>query len=187
MASFFSKFFKSTPSKSERVSNFSPGQQNIYDLLNQAIMGEGPFADLFGGFDPDQINELFQQGIAAPARRQFQERTLPGLEQRAIGSGLTRSSGMFRQGMEAEGDLEDRLNELLARQQMGAQESAMGRQMSAIDALLGTPESRIETTPGRPSSASQVLPGLIGKAGSAFLGPLAGAAGEHISQKIFKR
>lgn len=187
MANPFSNFFKGTPSKSERVSNLSPGQQNIYDLLTQAVSGEGPFADLFGGFDPDEISRLFQQGVGDPARQQFQEKTLPGLEQRAIGSGLTRSSGGLRQELEASSGLESQLMELLARQQTGARESAMDRQTSILDVLLGTPESRIETTPGSPSAASQFLPQAIGAAGSAFLGPLGGAAGEYASSKIFKR
>lgn len=189
----FSKLFggtKGTPPSTKKISALGDTGKELFDLIHQGVLGQGPFASIFGGFDPEQINQFFQTGVADPMRKQFQERTLPGLAQRTVGAGLSRSSGLQRQIGQQENDLEDRLMAMLAQQQMGARESALQRQRGGIENLLKTPETIIQQTPGTsgtPGMLEQFLPQALGMAGSAIGGPVFGAAGSWLSNKMFER
>ena len=121
----------------KQVSTLSPGQQQLMQLLQGGLSGEGSLGGALGGYDPAQTAEFFEKGVADPARKQFQERTLPGIEQRAIASGLNRSSGLQRQQLEGEFDLEGMLASQLANSQFGARESSFGRQLQGLGIGLG--------------------------------------------------
>jgi len=183
MANFFSKIFKQTGAgqllgggpKSKRVKTLSPGQQEIFDLIRQGVGGEGQFGGLFGGFDPNQIAQFFEQGVAAPTRQRFFEQSVPELEQRAIASGLTRSSGLQNKIQRGAVDLESQLASLLAQQQMGAREAALGRQMGGIQTLLGIPESQV--VPGKPTPFQQAFSQASPFIGKALAGSLTGGMG----------
>lgn len=144
----------------KQVSTMSPQQQQLLGLLQGGLAGGGALGGALGGFDPNEIAQLFQTGVAEPARRQFQQRTLPGIEQRAIGSGLTRSSGLQRQQLEGEFDLEEMLSSQLAQAQLGAREGSLNRQLQGLGIGLGGQQTALQG--GQKGVLEDILGGLGG-------------------------
>jgi len=174
MANFFSRLFKSKPQRTQAIDPISDTQRAFFEMLQQGIGGEGPLAGALGGFDPEQISQFFQTGVGDPARKQFFERTAPGLQQRAAASGLSRSSGLQRMIEEQQGDLEGQLSALLAQQQMGARESALDRQLRAAGIGTQAPQQQIGIQPGRQSVLQGLLQGAASGLGQAAGSGLAG-------------
>lgn len=144
----------------KQVSTLSPQQRKLMSMLQTGLGGGGALGGALGGFDPEEINQLFQTGVAGPARKQFQQRTLPGIEQRAIASGLNRSSGLQRQQLEGEFDLEEMLTSQLAQAQFGARESALDRQLKGLGVGLGGGQVALQE--GKSGMLENILGGLGG-------------------------
>jgi len=174
MANFFSKLFKSKPARTREIDPMSDTQRAFFEMIQQGISGQGPLAGAIGGFNPEEIAQFFQTGVAEPARKQFFERTAPGLQQRAAASGLSRSSGLQRMIEEQQGDLEGQLSALLAQQQMGARESALERQLRAAGIGTSAPQNQVGIIPGRQSIMEGILQGASSEIGKAAGSGLAG-------------
>jgi hypothetical protein len=164
MASLFSKIGGALFGKgAKQISTLSPGQQQLMQLLQGGLGGQGPLGGAFGGYDPEEINRLFQTGVGDPTRKQFQERVVPGMEQRAIASGLNRSSGLQRQMLEGELDLEGMLGGQLAQAQFGAREGELNRQLQGLGVGLGGQQTGFK--PGQEGLLQGALGGFAGSFG----------------------
>ena len=153
----------------------SPLMDEMLKMISQGLKtGQGPFGQAFGGYDPDEISSLFQKGVGDPARRQMMEKTLPGMQQGMVASGLNRSSGGQRMGNDMQMDMEQQLSEMLARQQMGAREGELNRQMQAINPILNTQTHQTYVQPGQQSGFQSMMAALAQVGGQAA-GQAAGA------------
>src|SRR5260221_497427 len=72
--------------KLKKKSNYDESQQNVYDMISNAIQGKGGGGTFGEGWN--QLLEQMQGGgeayekFAAPMQREFEEETLPGIAER---------------------------------------------------------------------------------------------------------
>lgn len=145
------------PGEEKRFERFNPEQQQIYQMINSLLSGQGqqPQGGLLGDYGSE---ESFQQNVANPAIRNYEERIAPGIAERfsGLGAGAQSSSG-FQNALASSGaDLARQLGEFRGRQ----------RQSMTGDLLRQAFEPQFNTRyePRGPSQTSQALAGL-GKTG----------------------
>jgi hypothetical protein len=182
MGGFFKslgRFLGGTPAKRENVSTLLPGQEPLRDQAINAAMNPGAggafgtTADYYRDLMSD--NPADYQAFAAPAMRQFNEQTIPGLSEQfaGLGAGSLSSSGFRNAAVGAGADLSERLGALRANlRQQGAQ-GLMGIGQQGLKNY----SQNMETQPGSEGFLANMAP-LAGKALSAFGAPIAGAAGQ---------
>jgi hypothetical protein len=99
--------------KAKQFDMLSPEQMQLLQSVMQSLMGgEGQFGDLYGVFDPQKSADIFQQGVANPAMRNFQQQVIPGIQQAFADQGA--SSGLNNSLATAGRDLSENLNSQLA-------------------------------------------------------------------------
>jgi hypothetical protein len=117
--------------KTKQLSTLTPEQQELMSLINEGLTsGQGPFADIFGGFNQDQ----FDKGVAQPAMKNFQDNILPQIQEKFISNNQALGGGMQRAQMKAGTDLQSQLAGLMYQ----AQQDAGKNKMSGINTPLGT-------------------------------------------------
>jgi len=199
--------FKGKSNSIRNIPLLSPEQQeglnNLFGAINPQIgdvfgniqqdmtqgqpyqQGMGALSSLLQDFDPTATREAFQTGVADPARKAFQEQTIPGIAERFAGAGAVSSSGLGRQLTSAATDLEGSLAGILSQnllqgeqghralQSQGVgqalqfamapgQEQAQQQQslLSALGLGLGTQQFQPGLQPGRPSHFASFVGGL---------------------------
>lgn len=184
--SSFRDFFLGTPAGFQQVPTGTQGQQDLIQQLIQGLMGGGtgggPLGAGLGNLqgilsgDPKAF-----EAFAAPARRQFQEQTIPGIAERFSGQGAQSSSAFGQQLGAAGAGLEESLS---------AQRAALQSQaLSQLQGLLGQAgQSQFQTfeqqaQPGFLQSLLSALGQIGGQVGSTALG---GGLGGLLAGKGFK-
>lgn len=99
----------------DQVSNITPEQQDV-------------LSKLLGDFDPSSLETMFKGSVADPARQQFQQQTLPGIQERFIAGGASRGGAMNRAAVGAGANLESGLSAQLAQLLGGAEQGQLNRQ-----------------------------------------------------------
>ena len=164
-------FFEGTPEKHKRVSNLLPEQQQLYEQLIGAGMGEGAggaFGDAADYYRDLLSNdsETFNQ-MQAPEMRKFNEEIIPGLSEQfaGMGAGGLSSSGFRNAAVNAGTDLSERLGAIRAQlKQQGAQGlSGIGQ------SGLGNFSQDVTTQQGTQGFLSSFAP-AAGKAAGAYAG-----------------
>lgn len=166
------KFWMGTPEKHKRVSTLLPEQQDLYEQLQAAGMGQGAggafgdSADYYRNLlsnNPEDMN-----AFAAPEMRRFNEDIIPGLAEQfaGMGSGGLSSSGFRNAAVNAGADLSERLGAMRAQLR---QQGASGLQN--IGQLgLGNYSQDVMTQAGTPG----------------FLGAVSQGAGNAVGQGVGK-
>ncbi len=77
--------------KKKKLSTLDKKQQQLNDQQHQAVMGEGPLADLYN-YDPEKANEVFDQNIGRKTYRDLNEKGIPALTGQFRNQGLMNSS-----------------------------------------------------------------------------------------------
>ena len=98
-------------------------------------------------FDPGQFEQLFQQGIANPTIRNYQQQVLPAIANRFMDQSNIYGSGLNQALAQSANELTGNLGELRARHQGQAQESHENRALQAMMQSLG-----IAQAPGQEQS-----------------------------------
>lgn len=153
----------------DQINTITPEQQEV-------------FSKLLGDFDPTSLQKMFQTSVADPARQQFQQQTLPGIQEKFIAGGGSRSGAFNRAATGAGANLETGLAAQLAQLLGGAEQNQLGRQ------------AQLSTTPTfenfqRPSEnplmdlLAPVAGGLAIGAGSAGAGAATGGLTSFLSGK----
>lgn len=166
------KFLMGTPEKHKRVSTLLPEQQDLFNQLQQAGMGEGAggafgdSADYYRNLLSDDSADM--EAFAAPEMRKFNEEIIPGLSEQfaGMGSGGLSSSGFRNAAVNAGTDLSERLGAIRAKLRS---QGAQGLQ-SIGQAGLGNFSQDVMTQPGT----------------QGFLGSVSQGAGNAIGQGIGK-
>ena len=181
------KFFGGSPAKRENVSTLLPGQEPLRDQAINAAMKPGAggafgtTADYYRDLMSD--NPADYQAFAAPAMRQFNEQTIPGLSEQfaGLGAGGLSSSGFRNSAVSAGADLSERLGALRANlRQQGAQ-GLMGIGQQGLQNY----SQNMETRPGSEGFLSTMAP-VAGAALGAFGGPALGVAGQQMAGNWLK-
>jgi hypothetical protein len=156
------EFFMGKPSQIQGISPYDPAQLDAMKRLRQT--GFDILANPSQGFEP----------IAQQARTQFQQKTVPMLAERFLGSGQNlASSGLTQQLSQGGAGLEEALAALQA--QYGMQNRAQG--LSALGMGL-SPQFQFFQTPEQQGLVSSLLP-LALQAGLGYL--TGGGAGSIMS------
>lgn len=117
--------------KIKQAKTLTPGQEKLMSLINQGLVkGEGPFAELFGDFDP----EAFEEGVTNPALKNFQENILPQIQEKFIAGNQVLGSGMRRGQLKASTDLQTQLAQLMYQ----AKQDQQKNKLAGLQTQLGT-------------------------------------------------
>lgn len=126
-----SEFLFGKKEKIKKVDVLTPQQKEMMDIINQGLTsGEGPFGELFGPFN----EQKFQQGVARPAIKQFEEEILPKVQERFISGNQALGSAMRRGQLRAGTDLQDKLAQLMYQ----AQQQQQANRGEGIKQYVGT-------------------------------------------------
>lgn len=147
--------YASRPGEEKRFERFNPEQQQLYQMINSLLSGQGqqPQGGLLGDYGSE---ESFQQNVANPAIRNYEERIAPGIAERYAGLGAQSSSG-FQNALASSGaDLARQLGEFRGRQRQETTQDLLGRAFE--------PQYHTRYEPGGASGSAKALAG-IGKSG----------------------
>jgi len=158
------------PSRTETFGTQTPGQSQYLEQIMGMLNQLGPdvsryFQDLFSD-DPEALERMF-----APARREFEERTVPGIAERFTGMGAgAQSSSAFQQALGSAGA---GLSENLA----AMREQLRGQGISALQGFgqtgLGTKAFETAFIPRQPGFLES-LAGPVSQAALSMAGAYAG-------------
>ena len=144
--------------KTKQISTLTPEQKQLMELINEGLTsGEGPFGDLFGGFNQEQ----FDEGIAKPAFKMFQEDVLPQIQEKFIAGNQVLGSGMRRGQLKAGVDLQDKLAQLMYQ----AQQDQQKNKLAGINSILGTKAFENVYKPGTTGAVGGFFQGLTSNSG----------------------
>ena len=155
-----------------------PDQQKLYGQNMQALRGEGgPLNDLYK-FNAQQAGDVFDQTVARPAYRGFQENIIPGITGQFRSNNIQNSSYTGEALSRAGRDVQENLNAQRASTMYQGQNAADERRFKGVQGALDMsnfayPNTQQERTP---SAVDQI----IGKAA-----PIAGDwLGGWLSNKV---
>lgn len=136
-------------------------------LLNQFIggaqQGFGPGLEaILTQLDPQRTEELFQQAVADPALRSFQQQVIPSILQSSANLGAKGGSNIERQLARAGTSLEADLASQLAALQFGQQQQGIANILGLGQTAIGQPAFALQQP--SPSPLQQLSSGLIGGA-----------------------
>jgi len=216
-------FFSGTKQKVKQLEMLTPEQRgtlkkqlelsgmNMDDLFGQGShvteseayqKGMGALDQTLGDFDPTRIQDSFQQGVANPARQNFQEQTIPGITERFAGTGGLRSGAysgqMLKEGQNLESGLAGNLSNMLMQgeqqhNQMRSQGISQALQyglapeeekknlLAMMQGGMNTQAFQNQIIPGQASGFSSMIGPIAQAAGKAFAGPVGAAAGKFVA------
>lgn len=159
--------FGSKKKRPKKRSTFDKEQQGLYQDYVSAIRGKGPFSNLYQ-YDANQANNVFDQNVARPAYRGFQENIIPQITGQFRSNNLMNSSyageALARRGR----DVQENLDALRAAQQFEGQQAAQNRQQQGIQNILGMTTFDYDPSNQQPNSIDRILNGLAPVAGQTF-------------------
>ncbi len=120
--------------KKKKISRLDKKQQELNDMQHQAVLGEGPLADLYN-YDPEAANSVFDQITARPAQRNFREQTVPGITGSFRKNGLMDSSYVGDALSKAGRDVQENLDALRAQALYGEKNNAQTSKRNAVENL----------------------------------------------------
>lgn len=123
--------------KAKKFDTLTGGQMDVLNQLLAGLQGQGgAFGGMFGEFDPTATANMWEQGVAAPAMRNFQQRVIPSIMQSFADQGA--SSGLSNSLATAGRDMEENLNAQLAQYMWQAQMQQQQNRMAGLGLGLGT-------------------------------------------------
>lgn len=151
--------FSGGDKKKKRTSSLDPKQEELYGQWIQALMGQGgPLADVFSQFNPQQLQELFQQTVANPSYQNFNENVIPSITGQFRGQNLQNSSYMGGALAKEGGRLQQNLDNQLAQlMYQGGRDQSTTRN-NAIQNILGM--STFAYDKPQPTAIESLLGGL---------------------------
>ena len=120
--------------KKKKISTLDKKQQRLNDDAHAAMYGEGPMADLYN-YDPEQANAVFEQTVANPAYRNFNENIIPGITGQFRNSGIMNSSYTGDALAKSGRDVQESLNAERSRYLYGEQKDSRQAKRSAMETL----------------------------------------------------
>lgn len=121
----------------ERISQFTPQQQQVSDLINSILTGQGQQPQ--GGLLGEMFGEEGFNAYADPAIRSFNERIAPGIAERFSGVGAQSSSGFQNALAQAGSQLSQSLGELRSRQRQESLSGLLNQYLQPSEHIVRTP------------------------------------------------
>lgn len=120
--------------KKNKISTFDKMQQGLNQNQHQAVLGQGPLADLYN-YDPEAANAVFDQNVANPAYRKFQEELVPGITGQFRNQGLGQSSYAADAISKLARDVQENLNAKRGEYLYSEQNDARTAKRNAVNSL----------------------------------------------------
>lgn len=148
---------KKKKGKPKKVSTLDPQQEKLYGDYQKSLYGEGPFGDLYN-YNAEAANQNFDQNVAKPAQRQFQESTIPGITGQFRGNNLMNSTYAGESLSRAGRDVQENLDAQRSNMHYQGQQDVLNRKQGSIDKILNM-QTFAYQKPGaqQPSYIDQVL------------------------------
>lgn len=161
----FGLFSRKKKRKPKKLSTLDPQQQQLYDDYVSSLKGEGPYSDLYN-FDYDKANQNFEQNIARPAYRSFQENIIPGITGQYRGQNIMNSSYSAGALGKAGRDVQEALDAQRSSYIYEGEQQAKQSKQSAIDKILSMQTFAYQKPEaGSGSPLDQILASVGPKAG----------------------
>jgi len=111
-----------TDTETKQYDLVDQGQKDLMNAVNEGLLsGEGPLADLYGKFNQNE----FQEGVANPAMKNFQDNILPMIQEKFIAGNQVLGSGMRRGQQKGAVDLQAHLAGLMYQAQQQQKQNQM--------------------------------------------------------------
>lgn len=120
--------------KRKKQSTFDEQQQKLNESQYAGVYGEGPLSDLYN-YNPDAANSVFNQNIARPAYRGFQENIIPQITGQFRSQGLQNSSYAGEALSNAGRDVQESLDAQRSKYLYGQEQASQGARRQAIENL----------------------------------------------------
>jgi hypothetical protein len=120
--------------KKKKISTFDKRQKQLNEQQHQAVLGQGPLADLYN-YDPEAANAVFDQTVSRKAYRDLKEQAIPGVTGQFRSQGLMNSSYAGDAISKLTRDVQENLDAERTRFQYGQQSDARSAKRAAIDNL----------------------------------------------------
>jgi hypothetical protein len=118
--------------KKKRLSTLDDRQQELNQFQREAILGEGPLADLYN-YDPEAANAVFDQNIARKAYRDLNESAIPSVTGQFRNQGLMQSSYAGDAIAKLARDVQENLDAQRTQYLYGEQSDARGARRNALE------------------------------------------------------
>ena len=154
-AGFFGGLFggKKKKKKPKQISTLDKNQQALNQNQHQAVMGEGPLADLYN-YDAEKANSVFDQTIANPAWRDFAEKGAPTITGSFRSQGLQNSSyvgdSLAREGR----NIQENLQGLRSKNQFDLGQDARTAKRNAVENLQNRQTFAVDQSGNKNSGGS---------------------------------
>lgn len=152
-----SSLFGKKKKKPKKIGTLDPQQQALYNDYIASIRGEGPMAGMYN-FDSEGYNNTFDQTVAKPAYRNFQENVIPGITGQFRNNNIMNSSYAGESLSRAGRDVQENLDGLRSQNIFQGQQQAQQNKQNAINNVLGS-QTFAYNKPGAqtPSTIDQIL------------------------------
>jgi len=158
--SALSLFGKKKKKKPKTVSSLDPIQQQLYGEYAQALHGQGPLADIYH-FDPEKANQVFDENIARPAYRKYQEDVIPSITGQFRGSNLMNSSYTASALSNAGRDVQEALNAQRASYLYNQENNARSAKQAGVQNLLGQQTFAYQRPEEKRNVIQQILESIL--------------------------
>lgn len=122
--------------KKKKRSAFDKKQQKLNDYEHDAIMGEGPLADLYN-YDPQAANDVFDKTVANPSYRNFKEELAPSITGQFRSNGLQNSSYAGDALSKAARDIQESLDSRRSEYLYNEQKDSRNAKRNAVNSVQG--------------------------------------------------
>lgn len=126
--------FGSKKKKKKKISTFDKNQKRLNDQQHQAVLGEGPLADLYN-YDPEAANAVFDKNIASKAYRNLNESAIPSVTGQFRSNGLMDSSYAGDAISKLTRDVQENLDAQRTQYLYGEQKDARSAKRNAVEGL----------------------------------------------------
>jgi hypothetical protein len=154
--------------KAKKRSTLSPEEQKLHQDYISGLRGEGPMAGMFN-FNPEQVNSNFENMVARPAYRQFQENIIPGITGQFRGANIGNSSYTGEALGRAGRNVQESLDAQRANALYKAEQSSIDRKMRGVDSALNIKTFDWERPQESGGSPFDKILGMAGEHGAKFL------------------
>ena len=120
--------------RKKRVSSLDKDQQALNKKQHQAVLGEGPLADLYN-YNPEAANDVFDKTIANPAYRKYKEELAPQVTGQFRSKGLMQSSYAGDALSKVARDIQEGLDAQRSQYLYGEQKDARTAKRGAVENL----------------------------------------------------
>lgn len=159
---------KKKKNKPKKRSSLDPQQQALYNDYISSLRGQGPMSDLYN-YDAQGANANFEQNVARPAYRGFEENIVPQITGQFRGNNLQNSSYAGQSLARAGRDVQENLDAQRSNMIFQGQQNAQSNKQNALQNILGMQTFAYEKPGAKaPNTIDQILGTTAPAAGEWF-------------------